>query len=167
MVFAENCIENKLIFLSLKLLDTKSFRFLHEVTPRINKNALSRTDVNYFNVSYSSILYLAFDHRIDSEKIKKIKLGMSAKEVTSILGQPLDIKDKYLKDGKTYTYTQPIDYAMTYPMLWVHFDLENKVNCVFAKEYIFWGTDDEVIYAIDENHNYKHPDTTRIDSIFR
>lgn len=67
--------------------------------------------------SYSSILYLAFDHRIDSEKIKKIKLGMSTKEVTSILGQPLDIKDTYLKDGKTYIYTQPIDYAMTYPML--------------------------------------------------
>ncbi len=39
--FAKNRIGNS----SLKLLDTKSLRFLLEVTPCINKVALSQTDV--------------------------------------------------------------------------------------------------------------------------
>ena len=95
-----------------------------------------------------------------------LKLGMSYKEVISILGKPVSIKDKYLRDGKTLTYTKPIKYAMTYPMLWVHFDKNYKVNCIFAKKYILWGGDNECIYGIDENYNPQNPDTTFLEANF-
>lgn len=117
--------------------------------------------------SYSTLLYLNSEHRIYSEKIKKIKLGMSNQEVISILGKPINIEDTYLKDGKTYTYTKPIEYAMTYPMLWVHFNDKKEVRCVFAKKYILWGADDECIYAIDANYNPKNPDTSLFEANFK
>ena len=116
--------------------------------------------------SYSKILYLNSKNRINPKNIEMIKLGMSSEDVISILGKPISIKDKFLKDEKTFTYTEPIKYAMTYPMLWVHFDNNHKVNCIYAKKYIYWGADDECIYLIDKNYNPKNPDINLLEANF-
>jgi outer membrane protein assembly factor BamE (lipoprotein component of BamABCDE complex) len=92
---------------------------------------------------------------INTSKIRAVKVGMSVGKVISILGKPIQIKDRYESKGKTFTYTKVPKYAMEYPMLWVHFDNKKKVEAVFAKRYILWGMDDECIYALDSNSDTK------------
>ena len=38
-------------------------------------------------------------------------------------------------------------------MLWIHFDKDKKVCEVYAKQYIYFGADDEDIYGFDHYNN--------------
>jgi len=91
--------------------------------------------------------------RINTDNIKLIQVGMTVENVVAILGKPLKITNRYENRGKTFTYTEKQENKMTYPMLWVHFDRESKVDIVFAKKYILWGADDECIYNLDSKYD--------------
>lgn len=93
------------------------------------------------------------NNRINTEKIKSIRIGMTADHVISILGKPLKIENRYENKGKIFSYTEPLEYNMTYPMLWVHFDEESNVRQVYAKKYILWGADDKCIYLLDSKYD--------------
>ena len=90
---------------------------------------------------------------VNSEKIKKIKVGMNSEKVISILGMPFKSEKKISSEGVMYTYTNPVKYSLNYPMLWIHFDKELKVREVYAKRYILFGADDECIYLLNSNSN--------------
>lgn len=106
-------------------------------------------------------------NKLNAEKIKLIKIGMTSEKVISILGKPLTIENNYLNDRKTYTFTKPIKFAENYPMLWIHFDNNMKVTQVYAKKYILWGSDDESIYMLDSNNDFENRDAKRLETIFK
>lgn len=107
------------------------------------------------------------NNKINTNKIKLIKVGLSEATVISILGNPLQVENKYKSMGKTFTYTRVPKYAMTYPMLWVHFDKNENVNQVFAKKYILWGADDECIYIQDSTINNKNFNQEALKKMFK
>ena len=107
------------------------------------------------------------DSKINTQKIRAITVGMSMENIISILGKPIQIADRYDKKGKTFTYTKVPKYKMTYPMLWIHFDKNAKVNQVFAKKYILWGADDECIYIQDSTINHKNYNQEPLRQMFR
>jgi hypothetical protein len=53
--------------------------------------------------------------------------------------------DRRHERNSTFTYTRHGGVFWTYPMLWVHFDKQARVNSVYAKEY---AGDDTCIYSL-------------------
>lgn len=84
---------------------------------------------------------------VTAKNIVRIRLGMSKKAVTGILGKPVK------ENNQTYTYTAEI--AENHPMLWVHFNENEVVREVYAKYYEGW--DDRGIYGLSR---------TREDTVF-
>ena len=85
--------------------------------------------------------------RVSVKKILEIKVGMTQNEVLGIIGKPFEIEQSY-QNKTTFVYSKPVKYSRNYPMLWVHFDKNNKVYGVLAKRYIYFGLDDEGIYHV-------------------
>jgi len=104
---------------------------------------------------------------INTDNIELIKIGMKVEDVVTILGKPLKITNRYENKGKTFTYTEKQENKMTFPMLWVHFDKELKVDEVFAKKYFLWGMDNECIYILDsKDDNPKFMNTQQLRAAF-
>jgi len=85
---------------------------------------------------------------VTANKILQIETGMTEEMVKSILGNPFEIKSENNKNEITYYYSKPVMLSKNYPMLWVHFNQDLKVREVYAKRYIYFGADDEGIYAL-------------------
>lgn len=109
----------------------------------------------------------AYNKNITASKITSVKVGMSIAKVFSILGKPLKIESKNSNRTRTFTYTEVPKYTKTYPMLWVHFDEDEKVRQVFAKKYILWGVDDECIYIQDSTFMKQKPDLRQLKQMFK
>lgn len=106
--------------------------------------------------------------KVSSESIRKIDLGMDKEEVINILGNPSQVKryfhpyvyndtsklfikkssDTEFDSVIVFIYGEPVEYARWYPMLWVHFNNENKVRQVYAKRYTLWGISDKGVYTL-------------------
>lgn len=84
---------------------------------------------------------------VSSKKITEIEIGMTKNDVFKIIGKPLEIQNK-----TTFVYSKPVKYSRNYPMLWVHFDENQKVREVLAKRYIYFGCDDEGIYGVSKSN---------------
>ena len=112
---------------------------------------------------------------VTADRIQQVRLGMTPAQVVATLGKPLNEIGSYrgqyprnvarnpdfarlplpetsYVDGDrlhdqscTFIYTRPGGFFRTYPMLWVHFDKQARVNNVYAKEY---GADDQCIYSL-------------------
>ena len=110
------------------------------------------------------VFFLASHATPSAAEVRKIKLGMSADEVTGILGQPRTVEPSslpYLVGGTTFEYSQL--RLASRPKLWVHF-WEGKVVQVFAKEYPHLG-DDNPIYLKSASHtSFEDPE---FEAVFR
>jgi hypothetical protein len=96
--------------------------------------------------------------KVSTTTIRQIKYGMSKDEVIKILGHPFSIEpcsfEYYGANAFTMNYSQPIEYARWYPMLWIHLK-NNKVVEVYAKRYIMFGADDKGVYGLDDKRNWE------------
>ncbi|MCB0769887.1 MAG: hypothetical protein KDC00_05725 [Flavobacteriales bacterium] len=101
---------------------------------------------------------------LNAENILSIRPGMTMVEVRTILGDPVrqevdrDIKffcrcneEQICKEPErtTWTYTRkPVMRALSFPMLWVHFNSRCHVDEVYAKEYFALGMDSRGMYMV-------------------
>ena len=96
--------------------------------------------------------------KVTTTSVREIKYGMSKDEVLKILGHPFSIEPRsiqyYGRNAYTMNYSQPIEYARWYPMLWIHLK-NNKVVEVYAKRYIMFGVDDEGVYGLDDKRQWE------------
>jgi hypothetical protein len=93
--------------------------------------------------------------RVDSQSIRSIKIGMTEREVTAILGQPLQIRP--WGDGAAiYDYAIP-GWAVSSPSLWISFE-KGKVRTVHAKLHRVVG-DDQAVYELRADQpKFESPD---------
>jgi hypothetical protein len=90
---------------------------------------------------------------VTQEAIRSVQLGMSQQEVVRRLGTP---KRAYRPQWaahdnvQTFEFSEPVDGARWYPMLWVHLQ-DNRVIQVYAKRYVLWGVDDEGVYGLSQS----------------
>ncbi len=103
--------------------------------------------------------------RLDADELLALKPGMTKEEVRFLLGEPL--QEEVCRDYKffcrcnpeqicwqpertTWTYTRKplIRFVpfLTFPMVWVHFNVRGHLDEVYIKEYIDAGMDWRGIY---------------------
>lgn len=90
---------------------------------------------------------------VSVESIRAVHPGMTEDEVVTVLGPPTDRGPADHPDLTTLTYSRPAYFAKWYPMLWVHLR-DGKVDHVYAKRYVDWGTDDLAVY-ISADHRWE------------
>jgi hypothetical protein len=103
--------------------------------------------------------------RVTVRNIAHVSLGMSQDEVVATLGPPFSVEPEpyQASDAQVMNYSRPAKNARWYPMLWVHLR-GGAVAEVYAKRYVWWGTDDEGIYLLSPKH--PHPDATGLTKAF-
>jgi hypothetical protein len=89
---------------------------------------------------------------VSSKKIENIEPGMSYQKVISILGKPINVK--HSGTLTVLEYSRPVKYCKNYPMLWVNLNRNMNVDHVYAKRYIYFGTDDECIYYLNAKSKF-------------
>jgi hypothetical protein len=91
---------------------------------------------------------------VTRDAIRSIRVGMTEAEVARILGVPLETGCDQARDTKTLQYTRRVRGVRRYPMLWVHLK-GGRVTEVYAKRYIWWGTDDEGVYGLSDQGQWE------------
>jgi hypothetical protein len=89
--------------------------------------------------------------------IRAVRVGMTEAEVIQILGEPIARTRNAELGVNTLEYARPVRRARWYPMLWVHLEA-GRVSEVYAKRYIWWGSDDYGVYSLSSTGQSERPD---------
>ena len=86
--------------------------------------------------------------------IRRVRLGMSEREVTAILGTPYDAQNDLAAVGtRTLIYFKHLDAGWSYyPMLWIHLE-HGSVTSVYAKRHRVW--DSEGVYGLSTRGHWE------------
>jgi hypothetical protein len=110
--------------------------------------------------------------RVDADRVLALRPGMTYTDVSDLLGKPISMEGEmppHLEDGITVvhrmqptenpngphvllTYSRPVRWAMTYPMIWVTLEA-GKVTEIYVKRYYAWGFDSDGIYGYSDGQN--------------
>jgi hypothetical protein len=86
---------------------------------------------------------------VTTQTIRAVALGMTEAQVITLLGEPLARETR--EDGRhTLQFSRPVTGVSWYPMLWVYFR-NGQVTGIYAKRYILWLGDDNIVYLISAN----------------
>lgn len=128
--------------------------------PNASKNILIPIVVIIFTIGFMVFFGSGksnIPQKVTRENIRKVEIGMSLEEVTSLLDQPFSIEPSQAYPGEKITvlnYSKPVLRARWYPMLWVYLD-NDKVVHVYAKRYTLWGFDDKGVYGLSKENKWE------------
>jgi hypothetical protein len=86
-----------------------------------------------------------------------VRVGMSEAEVIQVLGEPVARTPHPELGVNTLEYARPVRRARWYPILWVHLKA-GRVSEVYAKRYIWWGSDDYGVYSLSSTGYSERPE---------
>jgi len=102
---------------------------------------------------------------VTADRVLMLRPGMTYEEVTTIVGPPVRMETELPRhregsmdvvhrqvptanpfgDRVVLTFSRPVRFAMSYPMLWVTLE-KGRVTDIYAKRYDAWGLDSEGVY---------------------